>query len=195
MASSTERCSMCPKGAGICFCTGCKQYFCRKDFNNHRDSLSNDLDGFIQKRNILQEKISKSTTGTNVQSPLILQIDAWQNATIEKINKIADQTRAEIIQQWKSQQTELKTKFDELSNQLVQLKESDDFVETDLKNLTKKMTRLEQDLTQAAQSSSIELNMDQSNSVPWDTLISIVNKARYHRESQQRSQFIGKFLE
>ena len=42
--ASSNCCSVCPKGAGTCYCPGCSAYFCNKDFRAHRAMLVNGLE-------------------------------------------------------------------------------------------------------------------------------------------------------
>ena len=60
--ASSNRCSVCPKGAGTCYCPGCKAYFCGKDFVAHRAMLVNGLDELTADRNELQENINKANS-------------------------------------------------------------------------------------------------------------------------------------
>ncbi len=185
---------MCEKGSGIYFCTGCNKNFCKKDFQNHRETLNNELYGIIEDRNILQEKMPNSTQQKDICSPLLLQIDQWQKATIEKVEQAAEQARQQVRQILNSKRTEMTSEFEKFSQALVQLKETEDFAEQDLKKLKQTFTRLNQDLKQLAQSSAIELHMEESQKFAWNRLIYVVDKTNYADNRQRQQESMGEFI-
>jgi chromosome segregation ATPase len=191
--ATSERCSNCEKGAGICFCTGCKKYFCKKDFNNHREILNNELHGFIEDRNTLQEKITKATQQKNTRSPLLLQIDDWQKAMIENVKQAAEQARKQVLQMLTTKQIEITSEFEKISQELINLQETEDFVEPDLKRLKQTINQLSQDLNQLAQPPAIELHVEESEKVAWDRLIYVVEKTNYSVQQRQQPA-IGEFI-
>jgi archaellum component FlaC len=179
---------MCEKGTGIYHCTGCNKYFCKKDFHNHRETPNNKLYGYIEDRNALQEKIHKSNQQKNICSPLLLQIDDWQKETIEKVKEVAEQARQQVIQILKTKQTEITYEFEKFSHELIQLKETEDFAEEDLKRLKQTIKRLDQDLKQLARPLEIELHREESQKIAWNRLIYVVGKTNYttKQQGQQR---------
>lgn len=169
--ATSKRCSMCPKGAGTYFCTGCNVYFCKKDFQSHRQTLGNELDGCIEDRNILQEKIAASTEQRGLYNPLLLQINEWEVATIEKVKQAAERVRQDVMQLLKSKREEITSAFDKLSKELIELKETEDFAEQDLKRFRETLNRFNADLKKLTEQTSIELHMEESQKVAWNRLI------------------------
>jgi chromosome segregation ATPase len=193
--ATSKQCSMCEKGTGKYFCIGCEEYFCKKDFHNHREILNNELDGFVEDRNTLQEKIAKATQQKNILSPLLLQIDDWQKKMIENVKQAAEQARQHVIRMLNSKQIEINSKFEKFSQELINLKETEDFVEPDLKRLKQTINQLNQDLKHLAQPPEIELHVEESQSVAWDRLIYVVEKTKTNYYTKQRQQpEIGEFI-
>ena len=170
---------MCEKGEGTCLCAGCKQHFCFKDFKSHRDMLFNDMDGLIEGRNDLQEKINKASQNKNARSPLYAQIDEWQRTTIEKVMAVAEQARQQVTEILNSKRIEITSQFETLSQELIQRKESENFVENDIARLKQKIQQLNQDLNSLTQPPAIEFHTEQSDQIAWDRLIYVENKSTY----------------
>jgi len=99
MASSKQPCATCGhKAAGIFKCEGCTQVFCRKHVNEHRDTLSQQLDEIVFEYDNLQQTIAenKNQQGNVRSNPLVQQIDRWENDAIEKIKKAAQEARQQV---------------------------------------------------------------------------------------------------
>ncbi len=185
--ATQDHCSVCEKGKGAYFCIGCKKHFCKKDFQNHREILTNELDRFVEDRNALQETITKATQQKDISSPLFSQIDQWQKITIEKVKQTADQARQNVTQILHSKRAEITSDFEKLSKELIQLKETEDFAEKDLKRLKQTIDQLNRDLEQLGQPSAIELHAEENKGIPWNRLIYVVDKTKYVANRQQRT--------
>jgi hypothetical protein len=133
--ATTKNCSKCQKGKGSFFCIGCEAYFCKRDYEDHRAKMANQLDGFIKDRNTLQEEMKTITQDNHFPSALLTQIDDWERATIEKVKNTAEQTRQQIIKFPNSKKVETESRFEKFCQDLISLKETGDFVEHDLKHL------------------------------------------------------------
>jgi chromosome segregation ATPase len=183
---------MCDKGQGTCLCAGCKKHFCFKDFKSHRDMLFNEIEGIIENRNDLQEKINKASQHKDARSPLFAEIDTWQTITIEKVKAAAEQARQQAMKILNSKRTEIKTQFETLSQELIQRKDSENFVEDDIARLKKKIQHLNTDLKSLIQPPAIELHTEQSDQITWNRVIYVENKsvniAKPSRFSQQSNE-------
>jgi len=150
-----------------------------KDFRSHRDTLFIEMDVIIGDRNDLQEKINKASQHKDSHSPLFAQIDGWQQNTIEKVKEAAEQARQQLKKILYSKRIEITTQFEILSQELVQLKETEDFVEHDLTRLKQKIQQLNQDLKLLNQPPAIELHTEQSDRTVWNRLIHVDEKSTY----------------
>ncbi|CAF2052870.1 unnamed protein product [Rotaria magnacalcarata] len=101
MTSKLElnRCSTCQKSTGKCMCDGCKNYFCSKHFEQHRQQLSIKFDDEISRtHDQLLEQINRINQSSVSTSELFNEIDRWETVTVEKIHKAADQARRQLTQ-------------------------------------------------------------------------------------------------
>ncbi len=92
--ASSNRCSVCRKRAGTCFCRGCEELFCDDDFKDHRGILINKLDELTTDRNDLQETINQVTSHNQSATSFLSQIDEWKRTTINKV----EQARQKVLQ-------------------------------------------------------------------------------------------------
>ena len=192
MATET-RCSMCEKGHGACLCAGCKKYFCVKDFRSHRTGLSNEMDILVVNRNDLQEKMNKIAQTKYACNPLLVQIKEWERNTIDKVKVTAELARQHVKQILNSKRNQISTQFKVLSKELIEMKETEDFVESDLTRLHEKINQLNQDLTSLNQPPTIELHIQKSEKTAWDRLIYVEDKSTDTAE-QNNSLWEGQFL-
>ncbi|CAF1204785.1 unnamed protein product [Rotaria sp. Silwood1] len=171
--ATSNRCSICRKRAGTCFCLGCKAIFCDDDFHNHRGLLLNELDGLTVDRNELQAKINEAASNKKSDNQFLAQIDEWQRKTIEKIKAAAELIRQQVFKIMNSKLEEITVQFQTLSQELQELQETKGAVEQDLTRLKEEIRRLNEDLQQAAQSPTIYLNTKQSDQIVWEGMIYI----------------------
>ncbi|CAF0864294.1 unnamed protein product [Rotaria sordida] len=175
--ASSNRCSICGKRAGTCFCPGCKTHFCDDDFQSHRGILLNELDGLTIDRNDLQAKLNEAASNKQPSEHLLAQIDEWQRTTIEKVKQAAELARQQVFKIANSKREEITRQFQTLSQELKELRDTKGVVEQDLIRLKQEIHQLNEDLKQVAQSSTIELSMEQSDKIVWQHMIYVEEKS------------------
>lgn len=175
--ASSNRCSVCPKGAGTCYCPGCKAYFCDTDFGNHRTMLINTLDELAADRNELQERISKNSSQKHPGSSLLSRIDVWQEETILKVKQAAQQARKQALEIINSKQEELNRQFQALSQELKELRETKGVLEGDLSRLKNQIEQLKKDIEKLSQPPLVELNIKQSEQIAWHHMIYVQDRS------------------
>jgi len=192
--TTSKRCSRCNKELGPMYCTGCDEYFCWKDFKIHREEIFTEMDKIVEERNRLQDAINTEVQHNDQQSPLIAQIDKWQNSTIEKVKQVAAQARQQAIELLNSKRMKINTEFKNFSQELVRLKESENYVEHDLTRLNKMISQFKQDLRQSTQPTTIELRTEQSDRINWDILIYVEEKQTSIAYQQRQQQATSKLM-
>jgi hypothetical protein len=192
--AKANRCSTCQKQPGVIHCIGCDAYFCTKDFRGHREILFHEMDGLVGERNDLQEEINKATQNNDSRSPLIEQINKWEKTTIDKVKQTAENVRQQTFQLLNSKRIKITNEFKDFSEELAELKESENFVEHDLTRLKDMIRQFHQVLTQLTQPVTIELNTKESDAVKWDNLIYVHEKPTDTGRQQPQVQALGKFL-
>jgi uncharacterized phage infection (PIP) family protein YhgE len=191
--ATSKRCSRCEKQAGPMYCTGCDAYFCTKDFRTHREGIVTEMDGIVEERNQLQDKINKAAQRNDQRSPLITKINEWQETTIEKVKQVAAQAREQVVRLLTSKRAKITTDFQAFSQELADLKETENFVEHDLTRLKQMIEQFHHDLKQSVQPTTIELHTEQSDGIDWNRVIYVEEKRAYARNQQRQPQARGKF--
>ncbi|UJR32418.1 hypothetical protein I4U23_019880 [Adineta vaga] len=192
--TTSNKCSMCAntKRSGTCLCAGCKSYFCRRHFKEHHNGLLNELNIYIEERNSLQEQISRIDLRDDSSKNVLLQIDEWQRTMIDKVMQVAEQARQQV-KLLCPKRAELTLKLAQFSNRIVHLKETEDLVEDDLKQLKETVQELKQELKLITEPMAVELSVEQSEHIAWDSLISVKKKpVTTNRNRQYISQSNGK---
>ena len=193
----SNRCSVCSKGAGTCYCPGCKTYFCDKDFKNHRTMLFNKLEELTTDRNELREKLNGTSTENHSDSILLSGIDAWEKETILKVKKAANQTREQVLKIINSKQEELNELFERLSQELERLRETEGVLEGDLSRLKNHIEQINESLHKLSESPTIWLNIKQSEKIDWNSMIYVENSptssAPIQREINSQGGYVASF--
>jgi hypothetical protein len=189
--ATSKQCSICNK-LGPMHCTGCDEYFCSKDFKTHREGIFNEMDKIVEERNRLQDVINNTVQSNDQQNPVIEQINQWQNNIIEKVKQVAAQARQQAIQLLNSKRMKINTEFNDFSQELAHLKESEDYVEHDLRRLNQMISQFEQDLRQSTQQTTIEIHTEQSDEINWDSLIYVEEKETSTNNQQRQQQAASK---
>ena len=174
--ATPKLCSQCNKEPVTMHCTGCDKYFCWKDFKTHREQMFTELDKIVEERNGIQETILTRVPSKEQKSPLIEQIDQWKRNTIAKVEEVAAQLRQQTIELLNRKQTKINEEFESFSQELITLRESENYVEHDLERLKKKIQQFKQDIRQSTQPTTILLHTDQSDKIQWESLIYIEEK-------------------
>jgi chromosome segregation ATPase len=168
-------------------CTGCDEYFCCKDFKTHREGIFTKLDEIIEERNHLEVEVKTVTQNNNQKNPLLDQIDKWRDDTIEKVKQVAAQVRQEAIQLFNSKRTKISTDFQSLSQELTDLKKSENYAEHDLTRLSQMINNFIEDLAQATKPAMIKLYTGQSDAIDWNHVIYVRDEQIYTDMKQQQT--------
>jgi len=142
MASSTKvLCFTCNKGKGIFKCEGCSQIFCPKHSIDHRNDLSKQLEEIEITYDIVQQTLIQQTEDPR-QHPLLKKIDQWEKESIDKIHRAAEDVRNELLVSTAQHTTQVKQQLQQMSNDLRQGREENDFSEIDLRQWIEKLEEL-----------------------------------------------------
>ncbi len=136
MASSLTKvtCIVCMKGKGIFKCEGCSQIFCSRDSINHRHELSKTLEDVELKRNLIYQIFIQQSN----ENSLLNKIVQLNQQLAVKVYEIAAEDRNRRIN--------LEQKLKDITSQLREARERDDFVERDLIQWTQTLDQLKNEL-------------------------------------------------
>jgi hypothetical protein len=138
-------------------CEGCSQTFCSTHWTEHRRSLDEQIDVLIQD---LEVSLDKQALEVDLH-PLKDEIDQWEKESIAKIDDKAKELRRELSALIDNRNHFLSTEFRELSKQLHENRESDNFIESDLRQWTYALAGLKVEL-QASLALSLDARDDSS---------------------------------
>jgi hypothetical protein len=147
MATVTSKilCGICNKGKGTFKCEGCSKVFCPKHSIDHRSELSKQLEEIELAHDLAYKTLIQQTQNLR-QHLLIQKVDQWEYQAIEKIRQMADVARNNLHQSITEHAGDIKKKLQELSDELRQGREDNDYLEIDLRQWIEKLDELKLEL-------------------------------------------------
>jgi hypothetical protein len=151
MAAITETktsCSICQYEAEIITCRGCEKDFCHSHVAEHRQELTKQMDELTTDHDQLQQTIADQEAQPDCH-PLMENIKAWEQESINKIHQAADNARRQVLIIVRTCRTQVIHGLGHLTTELNKARNEDGYVETDLKEWTEKLEKLKADLAAA----------------------------------------------
>lgn len=145
-ASGRNRCVTCGKERATSKCAGCAQDFCFNHLVEHRQDLSKQLDELEVDRDTIQQTIIQQTNELKTH-PFIKKIDQWEEDSIKKIQKVADEARQLTLRHTAKSIHHIEAKLNQLTKQLKRSRDEDDITENDLRKWKNEMTQLTEQFT------------------------------------------------
>ena len=156
--------------------------------------MANQLEGLIENCNELQDQINKATEEKNFDSALLREIDDWQRQTIEKVNNVAELARQHVVELLNSQKVDVKSQFKSFFQELIQLKETGDFLEHDLEHLEQTVAGLNLELKQLSEPPEIDVCLEYDHPIQWDDLIYIIEQPPSDRKQRRLDAVDGELI-
>ena len=142
---SKAQCVTCGKDKGTTRCEGCSQSFCFNHLLEHRQQLSQQLDEIQMTRDLLRQTLTEHSNNSQTH-PLIDQINRWEQDSINIIRKTAEEVRQLMRNYTTEHLSEMEKKLNELTAQLTESREENDFMEGDLQQWNQKLTQMNEEL-------------------------------------------------
>ena len=181
MTLTLHRCSVCQRSGSMCICSGCKNVFCLKDFNEHRHQLSTRFDHDILRfHDDLLGRIKQSNDSSN---ELFSQINRWETRTIDKIHHAAERARQKLIKVLNQEREIFKEQWENITKQIRYQQEQNNFVETDIQLLRNKLIKMQQTFRQITGQEKSNIVLVENNKINWNNLI-------YPQKQQSNSKSI-----
>lgn len=141
--SRKNQCASCGKGKAVSKCEGCSQDFCYNHFLNHREELSKQFDEVENNRDFLRQKlIEQETEPQKYASTLIQQVDKWECNSIKMVRRAAEEARQTILKHAEEHSIQVESQLNELTDQLRQYRQRNDFLESDLQKWKQELIKL-----------------------------------------------------
>ncbi|CAF4206955.1 unnamed protein product, partial [Adineta steineri] len=127
VCSTTSSC----KQTAATNCEGCSQAFCTKHFIDHRRLLGEEMDLIINEQNNFRQIFDQQQTEFELH-PFVKTIDEWEKESTMKIQQKAKDLRLELLKLVTTRKDEFLNKLQQLSGELRESRENDNFIEMDL---------------------------------------------------------------
>ena len=151
MATADARilCITCDKEKAIFKCGGCSQNFCFQHSSDHRQQLGKLLEEVVTShdffRQTLNEQTAKAENHVSMQ-----EIDEWERNSIDQIRQEADKARQLLRKHTMDHFTEVEVQLNNLTDQLQESRQKDDFFEADLHRWKQELDRLTEELMKSS---------------------------------------------
>jgi DNA anti-recombination protein RmuC len=136
-------CPDCEQQEGIVPCLGCKQTFCTKHFQVHRQKLSFELKKIVDQQNILQE--SYQNTLVQTCDPTTFDawttIDQWEEDIHAQVRQAADNARQQLGDHADRSRQRLEQEWNLMTEHLQQRIETDNYLEQDIEKIGHRFDR------------------------------------------------------
>lgn len=184
-------CKKCNKLPGKILCTGCEGNFCKGCDQHHYKEIEQDFnDRVIVQHDNLLEKLEESKPKSINDHPLIAEINNWESDMIEKVRTTASNTRAELNKIVNEDLKNISKDFKGLTEEIRSLKETRNYVETDIEELLETIKKLRLDLQGLTKPTSITINTNQTAQINWSKLIFIENRQQKIAPTQGRNSCV-----
>lgn len=151
MATAGDRmhCVKCGEAKTTFKCDGCSQRFSFQHLAAHRQELITELDHIENDRNLFRQTLTDQTNDPN-KSSLIKEIDEWEKNAMKKLQQTANECRQSVVNHISRNIHQIEVDLKELTDQLKQVRQEEDFNEIELKRLRKKLAELAEKLNNPA---------------------------------------------
>ncbi|CAF0862962.1 unnamed protein product [Adineta steineri] len=145
MANNKTQCFKCNKNKITYPCRGCSKEFCLIHLNEHQQVLNEELNHIINNYDQFKQRINEQKQ--NPYNPsLIEQINQWETNSIEKIQEKAKDCRENVIKSSQTFINDVEMKFKNLSEQIKQIHEENEFNEMNLNYLKNQLIEITEEL-------------------------------------------------
>lgn len=147
MASSINKslCVTCNEKVAFFTCSGCRQDFCEDHINEEHQSPIKQINEFLTDHDELQENTRKYMEEPSTH-PLIQQIDKWERQSISKIQEVADDARAKILNLINDHLIRVKKSIEILTQKIQQAQKNDKFTDKFLRQWRDKLDNIKNNL-------------------------------------------------
>ncbi|CAF2928714.1 unnamed protein product [Rotaria sp. Silwood2] len=176
MATGNESnlCSVCNKPPAKSFCTGCKKYFCRKDFKEHEQQLSIKFDDeIVRSHDEIFDQIQKLEKSNHSSLNLFNQIELWKKTTISKVEQAAEKAHDELMELIDKERIKIIKQIEPITREIRCLREEENFVEDDIDRLKQKINEIQQNLEKFIGKDTTKTIIIDNNEIDWNRLIYI----------------------
>ncbi|CAF1224513.1 unnamed protein product [Adineta steineri] len=187
MVNNKTQCFTCNKDKITYLCGGCLRNFCLVDLTEHRQILSEELHLIINDYDQCKQIFSEQKPNSHDLS-LIDQINQWETDSIDKIKQKAQDCRNIIIGYSQTFLNDIEIKFNDLSEQVKQIHEENEFNEINLNYLRIQLRKITEELNNP---STISIEEDSQPFINEISIISLEKKLKFKKWKQNAITVAG----
>ncbi len=146
IATGKTRCVICSKDRATMRCGGCFKEYCFNHMGDHRQELNKQLDEIEVNRDLFRQLLTEITEQPN-NHQLIQKINIWEQKSIKIIQQTANETRQLVLKSTNEYIHQLEINLKNLTNQLRESREENDFNEINLHQFQEELERLTKELS------------------------------------------------
>jgi len=184
MATSnlSTKCFTCKEETTTYSCPGCSKQFCADDLMKHREELKLRFHEIEHQRNEFVQMLNDQQKTIPNNHPAIIEINLWEQKSIEKIQQTAKEQRKIVQQSIHGYLPQIQTQFNDFTQQIQQINKKKDFNEKVLEKLEIQLKEIQQRIYQP---NNIEIKQDSSSTFIQKLSIQILHSQHqtnlYHR--------------
>ncbi|CAF1037264.1 unnamed protein product [Adineta steineri] len=145
MANNKTKCFTCNEEKITYPCRGCSKEFCLMDLTKHQQILNDELNYITNEYNEFKQRINEQKQ--NPQNHLLInQIDQWERNSIGTIQQKAEECRKIAMGYLPTYFNNIEHKFNDLSGQIKQIHQENEFNEINLSYLRHELIEITQEL-------------------------------------------------
>lgn len=168
-----KTCQDCTKATGIIHCTGCDNYYCFKCFIEHRKEFVQELEIIINERDIIREQFDRASESKYDSNHLMIKMNEWEQHMLEKVKQVANERRTQISELIDKNESNIKIKLKSFSDDLVTLRGSENYTETDIERMRVRLQVLRDEIEDFPQFRWNTTLTDNSDQINWSEIISL----------------------
>ncbi|CAF1188846.1 unnamed protein product [Adineta steineri] len=186
MANNKTQCFTCNKEKITYSCKGCSKEFCLIHLTEHQQRLNEELNHIINEYDQFKQIMNEQEQ--NPQNLLLIkQINEWETNSIEIIQRKAQNCRKSVIKYSQNFLNGIEMKFNDLSEQIKQNRDENEFNEINLEYLRNQLIKITLELNKP---SGVSIEQD---SQPFINEISVISleKRKFNKWKQNAVTVVG----
>lgn len=144
-ATGKSRCAACEKEKATSKCSGCLRDYCFNHLSEHRQELARQLDEIEVNRDLFYQTLLMQTSDSK-RHVVLQEINQWEKESIERIQRIAQETRELTMKYTFENSNKIKDKLQQLTNEIKLSRQEDDITEIDLEKWKHQLEQLTEEL-------------------------------------------------
>ncbi|CAF0950343.1 unnamed protein product [Didymodactylos carnosus] len=181
------------KKTGISVCNGCKNQYCAEHLVEHRHYLYEQLQDVLSEKELFGQEVqspSLDESSAKRQNGLFKEIDEWETEMIDAVKRTAKNGRKIIQKLANAEKHKVRENYDELSKEISERLEQDDYYEYDIERLKEEIETLKQkwnDSMTKTKMTQIQINF---KDIDWSKILEVTaeNKGKKNKidDSEQK---------